>query len=254
LNTTEIEAQVFQANEALAKAIRDESRVGNLYRDSVATLENYQNAKTAWEVARKNVEIALFNKNQSKIYSPISGVIVKKIMNEGEVVGPGMAVCAIMGLNQKDWKVTAALTEKEWAAVKKGDKATIILDAYPNQKLNAIVTDKSLIGGSPSGTLDVTLRFVNAPPNMAGGLLGKVSINQSVNTNQKVIPLSAITKIKANTATIFTIENGKAKKLHIRTGQVVGKFIEVLDGMDGVQTVVTTGAMYLEDGDLITIQ
>ncbi|MEM7657097.1 MAG: biotin/lipoyl-binding protein, partial [Bacteroidota bacterium] len=51
IDPLEIEAQVSQANSQLEKIKRDLARVENLYADSVATLEQVQDLRTALEVA-----------------------------------------------------------------------------------------------------------------------------------------------------------------------------------------------------------
>ncbi|MFX4370069.1 hypothetical protein ABTA37_20270, partial [Acinetobacter baumannii] len=73
LNLTEINAQVQQAEIAYEKALRDYKRVTNLYKDSVANLEQMQNAKTALDVAQQQVTAANFNKNYSEIKALTDG-------------------------------------------------------------------------------------------------------------------------------------------------------------------------------------
>ena len=58
LKSTEIAAQVQQVNLALEKAQRDYQRASKLYKDSVATLEQLQNAKTGVDIARQNLQQA----------------------------------------------------------------------------------------------------------------------------------------------------------------------------------------------------
>ncbi|MBK7232007.1 MAG: biotin/lipoyl-binding protein [Saprospiraceae bacterium] len=77
LDQTEIEAQLQQAMVAYEKADRDQKRVSNLYTDSVSTLEQYQNSKSAFEIAQQNLQIAKFNRKYSVVFAPISGQIVK---------------------------------------------------------------------------------------------------------------------------------------------------------------------------------
>jgi len=52
LDLTEITAQVTQATLSYEKAQRDFNRLSNLYRDSVVTLEQFQNARTGLDIAR----------------------------------------------------------------------------------------------------------------------------------------------------------------------------------------------------------
>ena len=61
LDLSEIDAQVNQARIGLDKAERDLNRARNLYQDSVATLEQYQNANSAFELAQSQKRVADFN-------------------------------------------------------------------------------------------------------------------------------------------------------------------------------------------------
>ena len=67
LNLTEINASLAQAKAGYQKAQRDLQRVENLYADTVATLEQLQNSKTALEVATANLQKAEFNQKHAKI-------------------------------------------------------------------------------------------------------------------------------------------------------------------------------------------
>ena len=89
LDLSEIEAKLASAKNGFSKANRDYQRVKNLYEDNVATLEQLQNTKTAYEVAEANLKIAKFNFTHSKIIAPENGKILKKIGNEGELTAPG---------------------------------------------------------------------------------------------------------------------------------------------------------------------
>ena len=86
LKLTEIDAQLSQASLAYQKAKRDYSRANNLYKDSVATLEQLQNAQTGVHIAGKTVDAVAFNKKFAYIYAEADGFVTKKISNEGEVV------------------------------------------------------------------------------------------------------------------------------------------------------------------------
>jgi len=56
----------------------------NLYKDSVTTLEQVQNAKTVLDVAKKAEDAVAFNKQYSAIYAASDGFVTEKIGNEGE--------------------------------------------------------------------------------------------------------------------------------------------------------------------------
>jgi membrane fusion protein, multidrug efflux system len=250
---SEINAQVQQAEEGLAKAERDAKRISNLYADSVATQEQYQNVNTALQIAKRTVEIAKFNKQYSEVRSPISGKIIKQIMHDGEIVGPGMPIYAIMGIQKSDWKIRASLVDREWALIKNGDKAEVVLDAYPGKTFEAFVTDKSTIGGQASSTIDVELTFRNAPINMAAGMIAKVKFNKSQGVKYNTLPIESITEATGSTGYIYLIKNGIASKTKITTGKMIEANIEVLSPLPAGCEVATLGAVYLEDGDKVKV-
>jgi RND family efflux transporter MFP subunit len=92
LKSTEIASQVQQVQLTVEKAQRDYQRANNLYKDSVVTLEQLQNAKTGLDIARQNLQQVAFNQEYSKIYAPADGFVVKKIGNEGELASSGSPV------------------------------------------------------------------------------------------------------------------------------------------------------------------
>ena len=55
LDLTEVQAGLNQSKLAYEKALRDHERAGRLYRDSVATLEQFQNSKTALDIAQQQL-------------------------------------------------------------------------------------------------------------------------------------------------------------------------------------------------------
>lgn len=253
LNLSEIDAQLAQANEAMGKAERDLGRAKRLLADSVATLEQVQNATTALEVAKKTVEILNFNKQYSEVRSPINGRVVKQILHEGEMAGPGMPVYVIIGTNDQDWKVKASFIDRDWMLIKGGQRATLILDAQPQKPYEVYVYEKSIIAGNANGLVDIEFKFKQQPKDLAAGLLGKIQIQLTQGSNELSLPIESLTRSNGNSSYVFIHQNGKVKQQQITTGQLLGNRVQVLSGLKAEDEVVTTGAMYLEDGDAIII-
>jgi multidrug efflux pump subunit AcrA (membrane-fusion protein) len=122
LKITEIGAQREQAEIGLDKARRDYQRAANLYRDSVATLEQVQNAKTALDIAQRSVSVVAFNEQYACIYATANGVVTKKIANEGEVIATGTPVLAINETTaNRDWTLKLGLNDRDWASITLGN-------------------------------------------------------------------------------------------------------------------------------------
>lgn len=250
---TEIDAQVNQATEASQKAERDLSRVKALYADSVATLEQLQNATTGDEIAKRTLEIATFNRAYSEIRSPIAGRVVRQMLYTGEIAGPGMPVYYIMGTGSRDWKIVAGLPDKDWASVKRGDRVEVSFDAWPGQSFEGSLIEKSSVGGSGSGTLDITIKLKQNPSELAAGMIADISLIPSLRVEGVGIPIEALIKTNGKNATVYIIEEGKAKSVSVITGELKGNQIEILSGLKKGEEVITIGSVYVEEGDKVII-
>lgn len=123
LNSTEITAQVQQVQLSVEKAQRDYQRALNLYKDSVVTLEQLQNSKTGLDIAKENLRQVLFNQQYARIYAPADGFIVKKLLNTGEVAGPGVPVLIMSQVGGSNrWVLRAGVADRDWALIEKGTK------------------------------------------------------------------------------------------------------------------------------------
>jgi len=77
LDLTEIDAQVQQASQNLEKSRRDETRISNLFKDTVASLEQLQNTHTQLSVAEEALRIARFNQQYAQIHAATGGTILQ---------------------------------------------------------------------------------------------------------------------------------------------------------------------------------
>jgi RND family efflux transporter MFP subunit len=249
LDRTEINAQVKQATAAFEKAERDWKRVSNLLADSVATLEQYQNVQTAYQVAGQNLDIAKFNQKYASVYAPVSGQIVRQLLHAGELTGPGNPVCFILGTEKANWKVQLGLDARDWAQVRTGDRAEVILDAWPDKTYQAVVDYRSAVSTNPNGTLDVTLKMIGLEKEPAAGMTARCQIFSSVRSRRTIIPVEALVEIDGEKASVFVIRQDTVQKLELRLHRILGKTAEISFTRDTATEVITLGAAYLREGD-----
>jgi RND family efflux transporter MFP subunit len=254
LNLTEIEAQVSQAKLAFEKAKRDYARVENLYKDSVVTLEQFQNAKTGMEVAQNQFEAASFNRSYSEIRAVSNGYVLKKLASEGQVISPGTTVLQTNGASQNLWKLRVGVSDREWALISIGDKATVTTDALPGITINAIVSRKAegTDGISGAFSIELTLEKTKAP--LASGLFGKATIQASRAQTVWSIPYEALLDGNAQSGYVFTTNDSKTA---IKTPVVVGAInqdqILISGGLADAKFIIVSGSAYLRDSSAITV-
>jgi RND family efflux transporter MFP subunit len=255
LNLTEIKAQVQQAQIMLDKAQRDHARAKNLYRDSVATLEQYQNAKTGLEIAQEAYNAGAFNQSYAEIRALKSGFVLKKLANDGQVVGPGTPVVLLNGANKGNWVLKVGLSDRDWAATRVGDPAEITLDAVAEKSFKATVLAKSEGVDPVTGTLWVSLRISGAPTaQLAAGLFGKAKITPRGKIKSWVIPYDAILDGNATEGYVFITKDGKkAEKVRIQISSIDHGKVFVSSGLEEAQSLITSGNAYLDAGSAIKI-
>ena len=130
LDLSEIDAAVVRARSAAEKAERDLTRAKRLYADSVATLEQAQNAQTGRDVAHAELETTLFNRRYAVIVAPASGLILRRSAEPGELVQAGKAILTL-GSHARGVVVRAGLADREVVRVRRGDRAVVRFDALP---------------------------------------------------------------------------------------------------------------------------
>lgn len=253
LNLTEINAMVEQAKQGLDKAQRDFDRAKNLYADTVATLEQFQNATTGLNVAKQQYEMAKFNQQYSEIRATDDGKIVKKIMNEGEIVSAGMPVFFMNASGANDWEVKAGIADKDWARLKPGNTAIIKIDAYPNDNFTGVVSALSQAPDPMSGLYEVKIKLKATGKPMATGLFAKAQVVPNSETQYVTIPVDAIIEGSGSDAFVYTVINNKAQKQPVRVAFIGNGKVMLSSGLEANTEVVTDGSAYLTDGTLVKV-
>lgn len=255
LNLTEIKSQVQQAQIGLEKAKRDFLRAGNLYRDSVATLEQFQNAKTAFDVAQQQFNQLNFNRDFAEIRANQSGFVLRKLANDGQVVGPGTPILQVNGANNANWILKVALSDRDWASVQVGDGATLILESSSTQKFPAKVLKKSEGVDPITGTLWVNISANQLPrKQLASGLFGKATIHLKSITSTWKVPYDAIMDGNNEEAYVFATNDQKtAQKVKVKLGKLENGQINVLSGLENMKYLITSGNAYLDDQSKINV-
>jgi RND family efflux transporter MFP subunit len=255
LDLTEINAQVQQAEQGSEKAQRDVTRARNLYNDTVATLEQLQNATTQQKVATEGLRIARFNQQYAQIRATENGTILKKIMNEGELAAPGSPVFYMNGTAGSDWVMRFGVSDKDWAVLGKGNKGTVSLDAYPNKTFNGIISQIAEGADVANGTYQVEVKILPNGVRFAAGLFATVQLQPSNLQTVTLIPIEALAEADGKTGFVYTVNSDQQTvQRHAVTIAFVEKDqVAIVNGLDSVQQVITAGVGYLTEKAIVKV-
>ncbi len=254
LDLLEIKARHNQAQKAFEKATRDLERAKNLYKDRAATLEQKQNAGTAFDVAQSNLDVAAFNLQYSRIKAPANGKILKRLAETGEMVGTGTPVF-LFGSTENQWVVKAGVSARDMVKIKLKDPAKITFDAYPGRWFTAAVSEISTAIDPASGTYEIELALETSQLEnitMAAGFVGKTAIEPAATETLYVIPVDAVVEGEGNDGVVFSVRDKKAVRLNIEVAHIFPERVAVRTGLENIERVVTSGAAYLTEGTTVT--
>ena len=256
LNLTEINAQVSQAQLANEKAERDLGRVKSLYADTAATLEQLQNATTGTSVAKQNLTIAQFNRDYAQIRSTVDGTVTRKVVNPGEYSSPGSSVYLISSNRPNDWVVRVGVSDKDWARLRLGNRAAIILDAYPGRTFSGSVSELAQAADPVNKLYEVEVRINSGGVKLAPGLFAKVTLVPAQSRSYKLVPVEAIVEGNGKDGFVYVLANDQkhVQKTPVQIGFLDGGKVLLTNGLSGVKNVVTAGSAFLTEESTVVVK
>lgn len=172
----EAEAQVANAKVAVDKAQIDYARVRTLIAQNIETKQLEDDSrlrvdatKASLQQAEALVELARTFLDWTVIRSPISGVVLEKLVDQGELVtpqsfgggrGPSTAVLAVA--DPKDLQVEIDLNEADVAKVSLNQECRVSPEAYPDKAYRGYVAEMAPEANRQKGTLQLKVQ-IRAP-------------------------------------------------------------------------------------------
>jgi multidrug efflux pump subunit AcrA (membrane-fusion protein) len=192
--------------------------------------------------------------NMAEIKAPISGIVTDQFQFEGEFASSGGKLLTIGTLSEVI--VKAQFADSVAATLRNGDAVSVFPPGAPDDKLTGRVTLISRSGDSQSRTVEVWARFGNPRGSLVlGGAVQFVVTNKTAD-DVVVVPAAAVTLDASNADEGVVMVVGADSVAHetkVKTGIRWGDKIEIVEGLDGGETVVTEGHYSLPDGTKVEV-
>ncbi|WP_149095574.1 efflux RND transporter periplasmic adaptor subunit [Paenibacillus terrae] len=199
---------------------------------------NYEKAL----VAKSQAELAL---SRTRLISPVSGVILDKIVNTGDLVSSGQAVYRIGSIDRL--KVLLPVPDSEIRDWKKGQQVSVMLYEETRQGTVSNVYPST---STNTGRVNVEIVISNPQRNWLPGQVIKAA-HQVTDKNGILIPAEAVINTGSKPF-IFKDVQGKAVKTPVELGnQVVENQLQIVSGLREGERIVIKGAETLFDGNAI---
>ncbi len=233
-------------------------------------LYNYRTAVSNYATAKLDYEKARTNLGYAMIYSPIDGVVLSKEVEEGQTVAASMSTPTLFKIAQdlKQMQVVADIDEADIGEVRKGQRVSFTVDAYPDESFEGEVTQVRQEATTTNNvvTYEVVIKANNESLKLKPGLTANVTIYTLEKSNILVVankalrftPDSALigsedvvqrtAGIKEDeTHKILWVRQGKVfKAIPVQVGITNGTLTEIVSGISAGQKVIleaTAGMM-----------
>ena len=222
----------------------DDTRNSNLAKDNVISGVQQEKTKLALKSAETQVKQIKKQIKNTSIIAPFSGVVTKKMIDLGSVVGPGTPALELTDISSL--KLNISVPERDILKFKIGQQVTVNADVYANKPFSGKVSNISVkADASHNFKVEVLIQNTSANPLMAG-MYGSVVLQNSKTINALSIPRKALLG-SSKAPQVFVVKNGKAKIVSFTAGTSDGEFIEVIDGLSKNDIIVIKGQINIQN-------
>lgn len=186
-----------------------------------------------------------------KIRAPFGGIVTRRYVDPGALIQQATSqtnVSPIVTVARVDTlRVFIDVPEPEVPFVKKGNPVTLIVDALPGKVFEGTATRFATALDPKTRTMRTEIDIPNRSGELRPGMYGRVKLTLERRANVLTVPASALIA-EGNKLSIFTVVDGKARRVEVQTGFDDGTRVEITKGLTGNEPVITTGKSAVKDG------
>lgn len=207
-----------------------------------AALNAQKAAKAVQEAAMLNQQLRL---KYTTITAPDSGTIVARTAALGSVVQAGTELFRLIRQDKLEWR--AEVTGQDLGKIREGQPAKVNLPTGENIEGQVRMISPTLDANTRNATVFITL------PHGSGAKAGMFASGDILSGTVEAItlPQSAVI-LRDGSRYVFSVESdNRVKPIKVKIGRFLNGNVEILEGIDLTDEIVTTGGAFLNDGDLI---
>jgi multidrug efflux pump subunit AcrA (membrane-fusion protein) len=270
-----IQAQIQQTKANLELAESDLKRARELHEKNFIARQQLDEARTKYNVAKATYDLALNNLRQRTwendialaeaqvrqakatldltqaqlanliILSPMNGGVTKRYVDPGTMVKDTTPILTLMDLSEV--KMLVNVIEREFVHLQKGQAVKVTVTAFPNRTFQGRISVITPALELQSRTAEIQISIPNPGYILNPGMFGRAEILLRSNPGALVIPIQALVN-EGDRDLVYIYKDGNAHHRVIRKGLVKDTQVEVMQGLNVGEQVITAGHGFLKDG------
>ena len=226
--------------EAVARAALDQARL---------TADSLARGNPAEAVASERLAAARAALDKTRIRAQVSGTVLTRNAEPGDVVQPGRVLFEIAREGQTELLVP--VDEKNLAVLLLGQPARCVTDAYPDRPFAAILSYIAPAVDAQRGSVDIRLSLQPVPEFLRQDMTVSVNVETGRRDNAVVVPNDALDNIEGGRAQVWKATAGRAQRSRVTLGLRGLALTEITAGLAEGDLVLAGADASLADGDRV---
>lgn len=201
--------------------------------------------------AEAQLEAARINLQNTKITSPIDGVVAAKNIEPGEMAAPGSPVLTIADMDQM--VVEGNLAESEVNFAKVGDEVKVYVTSANKEHFRGYIENVSPIADPVTKAYSIKIRIENGSQLLKGGMAAEIHMTAEARDDVLVLPREALLD-QGDRQVVYVIDGNKAQERAVTLGLTTDDMAEIVSGLKAGEQVVVSGQQFLTDGTKVTVE
>jgi multidrug efflux pump subunit AcrA (membrane-fusion protein) len=251
-----------QLYERKSMAAIDFAKVEAGYRAAKAQYEMAQNgarkedraaAGSAVKQAQAQVEVNRKRVSDTRLASPIDGIVARRSIEPGEMVNAGLPVFSIVNLNPA--RVRVGIPEGDIGRIHAGQRTRITIPALAGSEFTGAVILVGVSADPNSRTFTARIAVPNPSLQLKSGMIAEAGIEANGIIQVVAIPGEAIVHDPQGSTLVY-IYYPDQKQVHARrveTGTVRDREVEIKSGLSGDELIVVAGQHKLREGSPVEV-
>jgi membrane fusion protein (multidrug efflux system) len=250
LDGDRLRLELNETRARLNKMQRDFERNQDLREKGLLSEGDYEKLQFDLESLQASYNLASLELDYTRIRAPIDGVVSERYIKLGNTISVGDPLYRVTSF--EPLVAYLHVPEREYQRISPDQPVAIDIDALADMAILASVTRVSPIVDPATGTFKITIEIRDATRRIKPGMFGRMSIVYDRHENVLLIPRSAVAE-ELGIESVFVVEDGKAVRRNVRTGYGENGMIEIIEGLDDTDNVITVGQVGLKPDATVTV-
>jgi len=242
------------AKTALNKANRDFKNIQDLYKKNAVSEDQLQQAELGHKNAKADFITAKYAFKNTELVAPFEGTITHINLQEGEVFIPGpYPIPPVILSNLDHLQLEAIVSSKEIIQLENGQKVNMFYSLQNStHQIEGVVSEVGFMPLTMSNSYKIVVTINNSPINLKLGLMLNFSVEIAHIDSIYMLSNRYILENEEGSF-IWMNDNSLAKKINVKTGDLIGHEIVINGELYPGMMVVTDGTRQVKSGTKLKV-